>query len=100
MADTQKSDSKDSIPVLESLPKIVASNIPFVAPVPPPSLEITDGYRDEHFTDGLYKDRKTGEPFALCKRSADAYERTHALKNTQHFCLIKEDEFFTRFERA
>jgi len=81
--------------------KLSATNpIPKVeAPAPPLAAE--ENYlTDDKFTDGLYKLRKTGEPFALCKHAPNSYERTHSAKNSVHFWQGTEDEFNLAFEKA
>jgi hypothetical protein len=74
------------------IPQVEAPAIPF-------SVD-DDPLTDDKFTHGLYKDRRTGEAFALYLHNPDGYEKTHSLKNSVHFRQLVESEFFLQFEKA
>lgn len=75
-------------------------NLPVVDTKEVEIKETSNGPRDEDFTRGNFKDKETGEVFALAIHEPDDYFRTHSLKNSAHFFQCTESEFRLRFDRA
>lgn len=75
-------------------------NLPVVEVKAEPVKETSNGPADDHFTGGIFRDRASGEEYALAIHPPDDYFRTHSLKNTAHFCQMTEEEFRQRFDRA
>lgn len=75
-------------------------NLPVVEVKETTIKETSNGPRDEDFTRGKFKDKETGEIFALAVHEPDDYFRTHSLKNSAHFFQCTESEFRLRFDRA
>ena len=75
-------------------------NLPVVEAKEVQLKEVSNGPKDEDFTGGTFKNRETGELFALAVHEPDDYFRTHSLKNTVHFQQCTESEFRLQFDKA
>ena len=102
MAKAEKAVAVEPEKEKEPIPFTVVEGNPIPqVPAPPlPFARDEDPLTDDKFVHGLYKDRKTGEAFALYQHEPDGYDKTHSLKNSVHFWQGDAEAFFLKFEKA